>query len=81
LDDPVPACSRPWIDAENLHEERLGGRRTFLYDGDGLQNLLGDVEVRETLWTSSLSSSASIRRISFFADASSATSTVVFGTS
>ena len=25
LDDPVPACSRPWIDAENLHEERLGG--------------------------------------------------------
>ena len=25
LDDPVPASSRPWIDAENLHEERLGG--------------------------------------------------------
>ena len=25
LDDPVPASSRPWIDAQNLHEERLGG--------------------------------------------------------
>ena len=24
LDDPVPASSRPWVDAENSHEERLG---------------------------------------------------------
>jgi hypothetical protein len=24
LDDPVPARSRPWVDAENLHEQRLG---------------------------------------------------------
>ncbi len=24
VDDSVPASSRPWIDAENLHEERLG---------------------------------------------------------
>jgi hypothetical protein len=24
VDDPVPASSRPWIDAENLHVERLG---------------------------------------------------------
>jgi hypothetical protein len=24
VDDSVPASSRPWIDAENLHAERLG---------------------------------------------------------
>jgi hypothetical protein len=23
LDDSEPACSRPWIDAENLHEDTL----------------------------------------------------------
>src|SRR5213079_2457269 len=26
VDDPVPACSRPWVDAENLHDETLGVR-------------------------------------------------------
>ena len=29
VDDPVPACSRPWVDAENLHDDTLGGPRTF----------------------------------------------------
>ena len=24
VDDPVPACSRPWVDAENLHDDTLG---------------------------------------------------------
>jgi hypothetical protein len=26
VDDPVPASSRPWVDAENFHAERLGIR-------------------------------------------------------
>jgi hypothetical protein len=26
VDDPVPARSRPWVDAEDLHEEKLRGR-------------------------------------------------------
>jgi hypothetical protein len=26
VDDPVPASSRPWIDADDLHGERLGRR-------------------------------------------------------
>ena len=30
VDDPVPACSRPWVDAEYLHEEKLRRARMFL---------------------------------------------------
>ena len=58
VDDPVPACSRPWIDAENSHEDTLGTGPDVSFPprrieraepsglaGDRFQHLLGDVEV------------------------------------
>src|SRR5207248_6322797 len=48
VDDPVPARSRSWVDAYDLHEDTLGTRPddSCLLAGDRLQDALGDVEVR-----------------------------------
>src|SRR5579862_1403972 len=85
VDDPVPASSRSWVASDDSHGERLGTGSDDPptrsgYPATASRTRSGMSKLAKTSWTSSLSSSCSMSRSTFFASPSSATSTVVFGT-